>query len=186
MCLEAARRDAAHRRGMIRSLLLIEPVSFHLLRTAKYDNEWEKISGIARRCISAAAQGNLRKAANSYMGFWLGPLRWRFAPRRFRAEVIRTIPKVAHEFQAMFDHSLKPPDYSQIEGPVTLVCGGRSPRPASVVVELLKKAIPHAVRVEIRSAGHMSPFTHKQEVSRLIQSHLNRNAPILERAVRSI
>lgn len=172
VCLEAARRDAESGQDAIGSLCLIEPVSFHLLRTANRDREWKRISAVARAVIAACAAGKPKKAANGYMGFWIGPLKWRLSPSRFRNEVVRTVPKVAHEFTMMFENNGVPDDYSRIGCPVTLIRGGRSPRAAAAVVEILKGTMSQARVLDIPSAGHMSPFTHKQEVGRLICSHL--------------
>ena len=172
LCLEAARRDAERRQGTIRSLCLIEPVSFYLLRTAGREREWQRISAVARDVIDACAAGKPKKAANRYMGFWIGPVKWRLSPARFRSEVIKTIAKVAHEFAMVFENNSLPDGYSCIECPVTLVRGGRSPRPASAVVEVLQEVMPQAMVSDIPSAGHMSPFTHKHDIARLIRSHL--------------
>lgn len=172
-CLEAARIDTANGNEAIASLCLIEPVAFHLLKGDGSGREWHTISNVARICINAVAAGDANKAANAYMGFWLGPLRWRFAPKHFRKEVIRTVHKVADEFQLMFelDHLLS--DYSSISCPLTLVCGGRSPQPATRIVELLADSLPQSKKLRIASAGHMSPFTHRSEVMGIVRQHLS-------------
>jgi pimeloyl-ACP methyl ester carboxylesterase len=171
-CLEVARRDAESGRGMVKSLFLVEPVSFHLLRRPDYQRQWTKIERLATQIVARSARGDFRGAANAYMGFWLGSLKWRLAPRAFRKEVLRTMPKVAAEFRALFqvDHGAE--RYAEIDFPITLVRGGRSPRPATAVVDILAQTLPHANVRALPSAGHMSPFTHKSEVAKLVESHL--------------
>lgn len=173
LCLEAARRDAESGRASIRSLCLIEPVSFHLLNTAHRTDDWLEISSVARTVIGACKRAEWTKAANAYMGFWLGPLKWRLSPSRFRKEVIRTIAKVAHEFGGMFENDLTPGDYASIGCPVTIIRGGRSPRPATAVVDILHEAIVQSEVLDIPAAGHMSPFTHKDCVNGLVEGHLS-------------
>jgi pimeloyl-ACP methyl ester carboxylesterase len=40
------------------------------------------------------------------------------------------------------------------------------------VVDLLGETLPNATMVTLKGAGHMSPFTHPDEVNRLILDHL--------------
>jgi len=172
--LEAARLHAERGSGAIASLLLIEPVAFPLLKGETHAEEWQIIAGVSRDCIDAVAAGDNEAAADAYMGYWLGAEAWRGSPERFRSEVIKTVAKVAYEFQGVFDLDHSPGDYGVIDCPVTLVRGGRSPRAASVIVDILKNALPQAELEEIADAGHMSPFTHQQHVAALVQAHLAR------------
>jgi pimeloyl-ACP methyl ester carboxylesterase len=174
ICLDAARHHAERGSGAVASLLLVEPVAFHLLRDSRRQREWRTISAVARKCIERSARGRPKQAANAYMGFWLGPLKWRLSPRRFRQEVVRTVHKVAHEFRGVFAHGTTADDFRSIECPVTLVCGGRSPRPAAAVVDILWETLSRADVQRIPAAGHMSPFTHKREVAALVLAHLAR------------
>jgi len=172
VCMQTAYNQALRKRNTIRGLILIEPVSFHLLRTESCISEWQAISKVGRQCISAVAEGKNRQAANAYMGFWLGWLKWRLAPKRFRVEVMRSVNKVAKEFQTIFELKQSADDYAIITCPISLLAGRRSPRPALKVIELLDDAIPHARCVRIDSAGHMSPFTHQNEVNELILTEM--------------
>lgn len=173
-CLEAARIEAAIGGGAIASLCLVEPVAFHLLRADRDRADWRTISRVAHRCMDGVAAGSRRRAANAYMGFWLGPLKWRLAPRRFRREVMRTVHKVAAEFRGMFEIGLSPADYAGIGCPVTLVQGTRSPRPALRVVGLLAEILGETRTVTIDKAGHMSPFTHRAKIAGIVRDHLDR------------
>jgi pimeloyl-ACP methyl ester carboxylesterase len=172
--LEAARVHAERGSGAIASLFLVEPVAFPLLKGETHAQEWQDIAGVARQCIEAAAAGDNETAADAYMGYWLGSEQWRMSSERFRSEVIRTVAKVAHEFQGVFDLDHSPGDYSAIDCPVTFVRGARSPRAASAITDILMKALPRAELEEIADAGHMSPFTHQQDIVTLLRAHLAR------------
>lgn len=172
ICLELARRDAESNHNRIRSLFLIEPVAFYLLEKSEYQLAWEEIGQLGRHCITAWDRGNAKQAANVFMGYWLGALKWRFAPRRLHAEVIRTIPKVVHEFREMFRYTPDSAHYRQIACPVTLVAGGQSRQPALAVIEVLRQLLPRAQVAAIPRAGHMSPFTHPHDVLALLRAHL--------------
>lgn len=175
LCLDAARLHVERGTGAVASLFLIEPVAFQLLKDSR-PKDWQTISGVARNCIDRVGAGKPKQAANAYMGFWLGPLKWRLSPKRFREEVIRTVHKVAHEFRGVFELETTADDYRAVDCPVTLVRGGRSPRPAAAVVDVLTEILPGAQVKDIPSAGHMSPFTHKKDVTALVLGHLARTA----------
>jgi pimeloyl-ACP methyl ester carboxylesterase len=174
VCLEVARRHAQRGSDSIRSLFLIEPVAFYLLNSPSHEQDWQEISRLGRRCIAACASGQTKKAARIFMSYWIGALKWHLSPRRLRVEVTRTIPKVAHEFREMFKYPYSAVDYSAIHCPVTLVYGARSRRPAIAVIEVLQAVLAKVEVAKIPAAGHMSPYTHKQTVTGLLQAHLHK------------
>lgn len=173
MWLEVARRSAQRGDGKILSLFLIEPVSFHLLRDAGH-REWQTVQRLADRILERSAKGDHSGAAAAFMGFWLGPTRWWLSPRKFRARVARTMPKVAAEFQQLFEQPATLVDHGSIECPVTLMHGSASPHVAVAVVELLASSLKDVRVVELAGAGHMSPFTHPEQVATLVEAHLAR------------
>ncbi|WP_417320706.1 alpha/beta fold hydrolase [Emcibacter sp.] len=158
----------------IRSLFLVEPVSFHLLRTGGRLSDWASIDRRAGNVIRQTGAGNIKKAADIYMSYWLGWLKWRLAPKKFRAEVHRTMPKVAYEFGNMYRYDQKPGDYAFINCPVTLVCGSKTTRQARAVTEVLGQALGQAETHILDGAGHMSPFTHPEPVYHLVKDHLEK------------
>jgi pimeloyl-ACP methyl ester carboxylesterase len=172
VCLEVARRAALSGDSTVRSLLLVEPVSFHLLRSEGRSEDWRVVSRVARRCIEAAERGDRRAAATPYMSFWLGRIRWWLMPRSMRRTTIETIDKVAHEFRTMFELEHGIGDYGAIACPTTLVRGAETRRAAATVVDLLVDAIEGSRMLEIAGAGHMSPFTHRTSLRSAILEHL--------------
>ena len=114
----------------------------------------------------------MTRAADVYMGFWIGALKWRFAPRRFRASVIRTVGKVADEFRGIYAHSTDHDEYRTINCPVTLIRGMRTQRPAKAVIDILAELLPSASVIDVPGAGHMSPFSHPDTIRGLCLSHL--------------
>jgi pimeloyl-ACP methyl ester carboxylesterase len=162
----------------VRSLLLIEPVSFQLLNDDAYRSEWRTVSRLADKIISADAAGRFERAAHHYMSFWLGRLRWTFAPRKFRQSVIRTISKVAIEFSKIYELGTDLSVLRKFDKPVTLVEGGQTRRPATAVTEILGATFPRSTHSVIDKAGHMSPFTHRADVLRIIEQHFSFVRPI--------
>ncbi|MEG6507413.1 alpha/beta hydrolase [Methyloligella sp. 2.7D] len=167
LALEAATRLGSR----VKSLSLVEPVSFHLLRQT-HRPEWNEIEALGVKVLTAVARGDDRAAAGAFMRYWLGDLRWFLAPKRFKQAIAATIPKVALEFTVAIDATTSLADYAEIEAPTLLIVGGKTRKPAAAVVQMLQQAMPNAESVTLPGAGHMSPFTHQARVNQLILAQL--------------
>jgi pimeloyl-ACP methyl ester carboxylesterase len=167
LALEAARSLGPR----VKSLILVEPVSFHLLRQENRP-EWAEVETLGRSVLGAVADGKDREAAKAFMSYWLGRLRWWLAPERFKSAIEATIPKVALEFGIAIDAPTRLKDYAAITAPTLLIAGGKTRAPTRAVVDLLAATLPNATVEILKGAGHMSPFTHPTEFNRLIFDRL--------------
>jgi pimeloyl-ACP methyl ester carboxylesterase len=167
MALEAARVLG----DKVRSLALVEPVSFNLLRVEERP-EWAEVEELGRAVLSAVTEGNDREAAAAFMRYWLGRLRWWLSPESFKAAITATIHKVALEFMIAIEASTRLSDYASVTAPTLLVAGANTRAPTRAVVDMLGATLPNVEVKVIKGAGHMSPFTHPSEVNRLIVCHL--------------
>ena len=155
----------------VKSLVLVEPVAFNLLRVEQRP-EWAEIERLGVQVLGAVAKGDDRAAAAHFMRYWLGRFRWFIAPEKFKAAVTATIPKVALEFMLMLDTSTSLDDYRSVTVPTLLIAGSKTRVPARAVADMLAATLPN-VSVEIlKGAGHMSPFTHPAELNRSILGFL--------------
>lgn len=162
--LEAARLTETP----IRSITLIEPVAFHVLREAGRLAEWDEVRAVADAVRQCVERSDLPGGAGIYMSYWIGRLRWWLMPKRQKSSIVRTVTKVAHEFGMIGSTAVPLDAYRALTPSVRLVVGSNTPRSAWAVVEVLSKALPDAhVRV-VKGAGHMSPFTHVDQVCALI------------------
>ncbi len=167
LALEAARKLG----DRVKSLTLVEPVSFHLLRQGNRP-EWAEVEQLGLSILDPVAKGDDRAAAKAFMTYWLGRLRWFLSPERFKTAIAATIPKVALEFTIALDAPTTLEDYADITVPTLLIAGSKTRAPARAVVDLLVGAMPNATLTILKGAGHMSPFTHPAELNRLILGHL--------------
>jgi pimeloyl-ACP methyl ester carboxylesterase len=165
LLLEAARTLGSR----VKSLALVEPSLFHLLRERP---EWAEVETLAHAVLGAVAKGDDRAAAKSFMTYWLGRWRWWLSPERFKAAIEATIPKVALEFDFVTDAPTTLQDYAAITAPTLLIVGSSTGAPNWTIVELLAATLPNAQTAVVRGAGHMSPFTHPAEINRLILDFL--------------
>jgi pimeloyl-ACP methyl ester carboxylesterase len=167
LALEAARKLG----DRVKSLTLVEPVSFHLLRIEGRP-EWKDVEHLGVSVLEPVAKGDDRKAAAAFMSYWLGRWRWWLSPERFKNAIATTIPKVALEFSIAIDAQTTLQDYAKITAPTLLIVGGKTRAPTRAIIELLGNALPNAQVEVLKGAGHMSPFTHPTELNRLILAHL--------------
>jgi pimeloyl-ACP methyl ester carboxylesterase len=167
LALEAARSL----KDKVKSLTLIEPVSFHLLRLEDLP-EWQDVEKLGVAVLDPVAKGEDKKAAGAFMGYWLGRWRWWLAPDRFKTAIAATIPKVALEFSIALDAKSTAMDYAEITAPTLLIMGSKTPPPTRAVTQLLSKTLPDVELKVLKGAGHMSPFTHQNTLNQMILDHL--------------
>jgi pimeloyl-ACP methyl ester carboxylesterase len=179
VALSAARRFSRR----VASLTLIEPVAFHLLRSADEPDGWREITALAERHLALVGEGRDAAAAETFVTYWTGPKAWQQMPDSARDGAIRSAAKVAAEWLLMFAAEDDLDEVAGIEAPTLLVSGGRTRTPARRVVEILRQALPHARHHEIADAGHMSPLTHPAYIADAIQRHVGAvNPPCLSAA----
>lgn len=165
----AAALEAAQKLpGEVLSLTLIEPVAFHVLPQAGRLAEWDEISVMGNAVRAAVSAGRLRRAAAIFMSYWIGRIRWGLMPRRQKARVVPTMAKVAAEFGGLGRIRTALEDYRRVSAPTLLVTGGRTRRPTRAIVDILGGVLPNSRLRVLPTAGHMSPFTHPDQISRLI------------------
>jgi pimeloyl-ACP methyl ester carboxylesterase len=181
MALEAARLLGPR----AASLTLVEPPSFHLLRLAGREREWNAILNLTGRVFAAMRRGDKRKAAAAYMGFWIGRWRWLLAPAKVKSAVLETMDKTAVEFEMIRATDVSLEDYRTVRAPVQLVFGSRTTAEAKAVTRILNEILPGSTMHEVKGAGHMSPFTHAKIVNRLILEHIDRHGTQAGRAMQA-
>ena len=169
VALHAARRFPRR----VASLILIEPVAFQLLRRADEPDGWREIAALAERHVALLGEGRDAAAAEAFVTYWTGPKAWQQMPDAARDSVVRTAAKVGAEWRLMFAAEDDRDAIAMIGAPTLLICGGRTRTPARRVVEVLRRALPHAPHLEIAGAGHMSPLTHPANIAEAIRRHAN-------------
>lgn len=143
---------------LVHSLTLYEPVRFELLRhhtVTRESADW--IGGIGRRIGMQVMSGVLHGAAQMFVDYWSGDGSWARLSEARRQALARLMPKVHAEFEALFADRVPPAAYRQLQMPVTLLGGSRSPLPARQVLDVLQRLLPICRRVHFDGLGHMGP-----------------------------
>jgi pimeloyl-ACP methyl ester carboxylesterase len=166
---------AGLRRDLLRSLTLIEPVAFHLLRETD-TLALAEITGISESVVRALARGEYVAGLERFVDYWSGPQASSRIPADARDAMAARLPKIALEFHAALNEPTRLEDFRSMTVPALLLCGTKSPRPTRRICKLLECILPEAALRTIGGAGHMAPMTHRDEVNTMIVAHLDANS----------
>ena len=163
---------------LVRSLTLIEPVAFHLLRLGTEGEQW-LLSEV--EAVAAAVRRNRDGAGmKRFVDYWNDPGTWESLSEDKRSGLARLAARVANNFNATLAEAIPLETYRQIQVPVLLFRGTSSPAPTRRIVGLLGSTLPNARVRTIAEAGHMLPLTHSDLVNREIAAHMAKAAATIE------
>ncbi len=173
-----ALRIARKRPDLVRSLTLVEPSCFHLLRGGHALDRalFGEISGVAGDVKAAVASGDYWGGMARFVDYWSGEGAWHGMPHGTRMKLSQRLGKVVLDFRALIEEPAGLAAYAALTMPTLILCGERSPGPSRRIVDMLVSAMPRARLAPIPDAGHMSPMTHPDPVNAAIAGHLRRRA----------
>ena len=157
----------------VKTLTLIEPASFHLLRDGDDIDErgFREISEIGNTVVNALNCGDYQGGMRRFVDYWGGAGAWDALPTSQQLALAARISKVALDFWATINDSMRQADLPYLEMPTLVVSGGRSPLPTRRICSHLARRIPDVTVRTVATAGHMLPFTHFKELVPLIVDH---------------
>jgi pimeloyl-ACP methyl ester carboxylesterase len=163
---------------MVRSLTLIEPSSFHLLRRGNSRDRvlFQEIAGVAETVRNAVACGDYWGGMAHFIDYWNGAGAWDAMPHDVHMTMSQRLGKVVLDFRALFEEPDGLSDYAALTMPTLILCGDCSPGPSRRIVDILAATMPQARVQHIAGAGHMSPLTHPDAVNAAIRGHLDRTS----------
>ena len=169
---------ALTRPELVRSLTLIEPAAFHVLRGGDVFDlaALAEISAVARDAKGALAVGDYCGGFGRFVDYWSGPGSWSRMPPEKRVVFATQLAKVVLEFHALFSEPSEIEDVRGLEVPTLLVQGGCTALPPRCVLDRLRKALPQAAFKVVQGAGHMLPVTHANEVNAMVAAHIEANS----------
>jgi pimeloyl-ACP methyl ester carboxylesterase len=155
----------------VRSLLLYEPTAFHLL--PKLHPALAPVNELAA-IVEESARPNVDPAAllictEAIVDFWRGPGTFSSMSEHQRASMVKLLPKVSLDFQALFNEPLVADDYRELGIQTCVIAGSSSPNCVHQIAAVLADVLPMR---ELRwvPAGHMAPVTHPQLVNPMIEA----------------
>jgi pimeloyl-ACP methyl ester carboxylesterase len=171
VALHAARLHTPH----VRSLALIEPVAFHLLRDGDDRDAaaLREISDVADMVTRAVASGDYLAGFGRFVDYWSGPGAWAAVPAAKHAAMAGSLGTVALNFWAGLNEPTRAGHFAGVDVPTLVVAGERSPFAGRRVSGRVAQVLPNARLVTLHGAGHMAPVTHADAVNDLIRAHLD-------------
>jgi len=159
----------------VRSLTLIEPAAFRLL---KNDDPTDRLLGDEIAAVAEAVRAILRtgrrtEAAERFIDYWNGPGAWARSSDRLQALILPAMDRVMENFAALAAPGLTARALARIDCPTLVIAGLETPLPALRTAELVAETIPSAQLALIHGAGHMAPLTDPHLVDPMIGRHLS-------------
>ncbi len=160
----------------VRSLTLIEPVLFHLLRQAGGPGARleRQILGVRDRVRGAVAAGWPAHGMGAFVDFWSGEGAWHSMDLPRRQILARQAKAVLRNFEAVLNEAWLLDDLTPLTFPIQVVSGERSPEVTGQIAELLIEAGDNVRATRIFGAGHMAPVTHTTAVNAAVIYHIER------------
>jgi pimeloyl-ACP methyl ester carboxylesterase len=175
---------ARTRPGLFRSLALIEPSAFQLLRCGDAIDTaaLREICGVAAQARADLAGGAHLEGFGRFVDYWSGPGAWAGMPAEKRVAFSSKLGRIVLDFQALLGEPSGLEDLRGLALPTLLVQGGCTQLPSRCVCKRLRDAHPGWDFRVVRGAGHMLPVTHRDAVNELVAEHIERIASQREAA----
>jgi len=173
---------ARARPWLFRSLTLVEPSAFHLLREgdAIDGRAFAEISAVAAQVKVDLIQEKYMEGYGRFVDYWSGPGAWESMPAERRAALAIQLERIALEFDALLGEPARIEDMKAIPLPTLLVQGGGTELPSRCICKRLREVHPEWKFSVVQGAGHMLPFTHRAQVNQLIAGHLDAQSTTLQ------
>lgn len=142
----------------VRSLVVFEPVAFHLLEANEAARlEIESISGQMMNKDATAATA-------AFVDYWNQPGYFAALPDKIQKAMTLQASKVQCDFAALMGEEYDLRDCASIQQPTLLLQGQYTQNSARTVAHKLEVALP-AVISRTLPCGHMGPITHAEAVN---------------------
>ncbi len=155
----------------VRALALYEPTLFALVER-ETPRDVDGIRNTVATAVSWLRKGDRPAAARTFIDFWMEPGAYDRMPERNREVIAAAGVDVDGWRQALFGEPTPLDAFAQLDVPVLLVIGKRSPLSSRAVAQLLARTLPRVELVELEDCGHMAPVTHPERVNGAIARFL--------------
>jgi lipase len=165
---------AMTRPDLVRSLSLIEPAVFHLLRTGSASDQalFGELASLAEWMAASVAADNPTAGMRAYVDYWYGPGAWYQTSSGLRESLTRQTERVALDLAASLAETWPATQCSGLDCPTLAVMALESPTASLRVTEIVADAIPGARLLMVPDAGYMAPLTDPHIIDPLIGGHL--------------
>ena len=163
-------RHAVEEPGGIRSLALIEPIAFGLLRDESGKHRSE--SGIASALESFFeiwSGGDRARAIGVIVDYWNGDGVWRLMGVERQERLLAGAERIREEVACAYEDRTTAVEVRELAMPTLIAYGANTTCAARDVCELLTGTIPGARGSRVEGAGHSSMRSHPGPVARALE-----------------
>jgi pimeloyl-ACP methyl ester carboxylesterase len=166
---------ALNHRPRVGAVALYEPTLFAVVeQEARSPNDVDGIRNAVVASVAALERGEQAQAARCFIDFWMGEGSFDRMPERVQAATADSVKNIRGWKDALFGEPTPLEAFAELQMPVLLMVGKRSPLSSRAVAQRLKRVLPKVEVVEIEGLGHMGPVTHPDTVNPLICRFLER------------
>ena len=155
-----ALRLAVSHPALIRSLTLVEPVAFYLLRALDEREAFAEVDAVRQKYMTRMDANDADGAMRLFTGYWSGTDSWAAMDDSTRALMRKAAPKVLLDWEATYAEGPSPEALRQLTMPARLLSGEVSPLPPRRILCRLAELLPSSTRETVPGAGHLMPMTH--------------------------
>lgn len=165
---------ALNRPEIIRSLTLIEPAAFFLLRNGEGSDRtfFKEICEVGVHIAEGLAAEDVRPSVEHFVDYWSGAGTWRSLAPLAQDSLLRRAAAISQNFTSTTSETATLQMVARLNTPTLLLHGSRTRPIARRIVERLTQMLPDAALNEIHGAGHMLPLTYPNPVARAIGNHV--------------
>lgn len=165
--------EAALRLGdKLRTLIVFEPILFHLLRAHGQIEAADEIEAVGLGYREHGLRGDWNAVGELFIDYWSVPGFWASMPPERREATAAMLPPVMHEWDMIRTTTRAISDWGAIKAPVHLVSAADSKQTTRKVAALLAKAHPRWKFHELPSGGHMAPVAKADLFNNLVKEVL--------------
>lgn len=165
---------ALMRPGLVKSLTVYEPATFHFLADGDAGEQvlFDQIQEVARALAAACASGDAAPGMERFLDFWNATGFWDALPADAHERFTQLAPSVMADFANGFAETWALSDLARLRMPTLVMTGLESPAIAQHVAVAIAKALPNARLALLPELGHMAPVFQPEWVNSRIFEHV--------------
>jgi pimeloyl-ACP methyl ester carboxylesterase len=156
----------------VRTLTLIEPVLFSVLREAGKESAFQQFARLRDDFVASLAKGVAEHALRPFVDFWGGHGAWDKLTPQLRADMLAAVGKLALDWEASFGFAPSRQSLAALGSRTLLLRGDRSPPSMLELVDTLHALMPGSSHRVIAAANHLLPIARPADVTQAILLHL--------------
>ncbi|MBL8895157.1 MAG: alpha/beta fold hydrolase [Rhizobiales bacterium] len=160
----------------IKSLTLIEPAVFHLLRDGGHLERqmYADIADVEVRLRKAHAAGDARPGVSGFVDFWCGGGSFARFHREKQESLVAMAETIIGNFTSVARENWPVTSCAMVKAPMLAIIGSQSPVLVQHLARMIAGAIDDAKVIQLSEAGHMLPLTHAGAVAQILTHHFQR------------